>query len=58
MLVNTLMSTTSSNPLPNHANDKDLAEEFANFFMDKIQRIKTGSLQTQHTNPHEKIYLD
>ena len=39
-LVNTLMGTASSNPLPNYTNDKDLAEEFADFFMDKIQRIR------------------
>ena len=30
-LVNTLMGTTSNNPLPNHTNDKDLADEFADF---------------------------
>ena len=40
MLVNTLMGTTSSNPLPNHTNDKDLAEEFADFFMEKNQGIR------------------
>ena len=38
-MVNTLMGTSSDNPLPNHTSDKDLAEDFANFFMDKIQKI-------------------
>ena len=39
-MVNTLMGTCSNNPLPNHTNDKDLAEDFADFFMDKIQKIR------------------
>ena len=30
-MVNKLMGTSSSNPLPNHTNDKDLAEVFADF---------------------------
>ena len=30
-MVNTLMGTSSNNPLPNHANIKDLAEEFVAF---------------------------
>ena len=39
-MVNTLMGTTLDIPLPNHTNNKDLAEEFADFFMDKIQKIR------------------
>ena len=35
-MVNTLMGTSSEYPLPNHTSDKDLAEEFADFFMVKI----------------------
>ena len=57
-LVNTLMGTTSKNTLPNHTNDKDLADEFADFFMNKIQRIRdnlTG--KSWYANLHEKIYL-
>ena len=38
-MVNKLMGTASENPLPNHTSDKDLAEEFADFFMGKIQKI-------------------
>ena len=30
-LVNTLMGTTVSNPLPNHINDKLLVDRFADF---------------------------
>ena len=39
-MVNTLMGTTLDNPFPNHTSDKDLAEEFADFFMDKIQKVR------------------
>ena len=39
-LVNTIMGTTSSNPLPNHISDMLLANEFTDFFMYKIQRIR------------------
>ena len=39
-MVNTIMGTSSDNPFPNHTSDKDLAEEFADFFMDKIQKIR------------------
>ena len=39
-MVNTLMGTSPNNPLPNHTNDKDLAEEFVDFFMDKIHKIR------------------
>ena len=36
-MVNTLMGTSSNSPPPNHAHNKDFVEEFAGFFMDKIQ---------------------
>ena len=39
-LVNTLMGTASSNPFPNHTNDKVLAEDFTDFFLNKIQKIR------------------
>ena len=39
-MVNTLMGTSSSNPLPKHTSNKELAEEFAGFFMEKIQKIR------------------
>ena len=39
-MVNTLMGTSSNNPLPIHTNNKDLTEEFTDFFMDKIQKIR------------------
>ena len=39
-LVNTLMGITLSNLLPNHTNDKLLANEFADFFTNKIQKSR------------------
>ena len=52
-MVNTLMGTSSENPLPNHTSDKDLAEDFADFFMVKYRRLET-SLDIQHTNLQRK----
>ena len=34
-MVNTLMGTSSSNPLPSHTNNSNLAEEFADFLWAK-----------------------
>ena len=53
-MVNTLMGTSSSNPLPNHTNDKDLAEEFADFFMDKIQKIRDNLPENLTYEPTRK----
>ena len=38
--MNALSGITSNNPLPNHTNDKDPADEFADFLMNKIKRIR------------------
>ena len=53
-MVNTLMGTPSNNPLPNHTSNKDLAEEFADFFMTKYRRLEITSLRIQHTTYKEK----
>ena len=53
-MVNTLMVTSSNNPLPNHTSDKDLAEEFADFFMDKIQKIRDNLTQNPTYKPAKK----
>ena len=37
--MNTLIGTKSNNPLRNHTNDKNLADEFANFY-EQNQRIR------------------
>ena len=53
-MVNTLMGTSSNNPLPNHANDKDLSEEFPNFCMDKIQKIRDKLTENLTYEPTRK----
>ena len=42
-MVNTLLGTSSSNPLPNHTNDKDL-KSLLTFFWTKSRRSKTTSM--------------
>ena len=54
-MVNTLMGTSSDNPLPNHTSDKDLAEEFADFFMYKIQKIRDNLTRNQTYKHTKKI---
>ena len=54
-MVNTLTGTSSENPLPNHTSDKDLAEEFADFFMDKIQKIRDNLTGYPTYEPTKKI---
>ena len=54
-MVNTLMGTSSDNPLPNHTSNKDLAEEFADFFMDKIQKIRDNLIGNPTYEPTKKI---
>ena len=53
-MVNTLMGTSSKNPLPNHTNNKDIAEEFADFFMDKIQKIRDNLTENPICKPTRK----
>ena len=53
-MVNTLMGTSSDNPLPNHTSEKDLAEEFADFFMDKIQKIRDNLTENPTYEPTKK----
>ena len=36
------MGTVSKNPLPEYENDEELANRFAKFFVDKIQKIRDG----------------
>ena len=39
-LVNNLLGTKASNPLPESNSDEDLAEEFAEFFLSKVLKIR------------------
>ena len=52
-----ILGTSSNNPLPSHTNNKDLAEEFADFLWTKYRRSEITSLRIQHTNLQEKVYL-
>ena len=39
-LVNNMTDRTKSNPMPPGRKDSELADEFADFFLDKIRRIR------------------
>ena len=39
-LVNRIVGCTSENSMPKHNSDDQLAEEFTNYFMDKIKKIR------------------
>ena len=54
-MVNTLMGTSSDNHLPNCTSDNDLAEEFADFFMDKIQKIRDSLTGNPTYEPTKKM---
>ena len=49
-LVNTLMATHS----PNHINDKLMADEFTDFFMNKIQKIRDNLNENPVYQPMRK----
>ena len=40
-LINNITGRTSENPMPENVSDETLLNDFANFFMDKIQKICT-----------------
>jgi hypothetical protein len=39
-IVNSEIGNKKPNPMPENKSDKDLADQFANFFLDKIKRIR------------------
>ena len=41
------MNRKQETPLPDHANDKDLADEFSKFFNDKIEKIRSKLQDSQ-----------
>ena len=49
------MGTSLDNPLPNHTSNKDLAEEFADFCMDKMQKIRDNLTGNPTYEPTKKI---
>ena len=59
-LINELAGNKDQNPLPVAKSDKDLAEEFAQFFLNKIEKIREQfeSSPTYHTNNKDVPKLD
>ena len=53
-MVNTLMGTSSNNPLPNHANNKDVVGGVCWLFMDKIQKIRDNLTENPIYKPTRK----
>ena len=52
MITNTLTNNTSENPMPETSSDEKLAENFEDFFMNKIQKIRDA---LDHHPTHEPI---
>ena len=56
-LVNALMGNSTENPMPKAKTDEELAQQFADFFLEKIQKIRKmfqdiTPLQTQESEIH------
>ena len=47
-----LTGTKVDNPLPEHTDDEQLADEFADFFMGKIKTIHDNLADHPRYNPH------
>ena len=50
-IVNKLLGRKTSNPLPNAKSDEQLAEEFATYFLNKIDRIRDRFTNIQQYQP-------
>ena len=51
-LVSNLPGTKAVNPLPEHNDSEQLANEFADFFMEKIRKIRSSLDAHPIFNPH------
>ena len=51
-LVCCLTGTKMDNPLPEHTDDEELGDEFADFFMGKIKTILDSLADHARYNPH------
>ena len=51
-LVSNLTGTKADNPLPEHNDSEQLANEFADFFMEKIRKIQSSLDSHPIFNPH------
>ena len=54
-LVYSLMGTSQENPLPDNDNPEDLANEFADYFMDKIGKIRDSLADKPTYKPSGKL---
>ena len=50
-LINNIMGRTSENLIPENVSDETLVNDFANFFMDKIQKIHNALQQYDKYTP-------
>ena len=50
-LINNITGRTSENPIPENVSDETLVNDFANFFMDKIQKIHNALQQSDKYIP-------
>ena len=50
-LINNITGRTSENPMPENVSDETLVNDFANFFMDKIQKICNALQQYDKYTP-------
>ena len=46
LLVNKLMGNTAQNPLPPNKTDEELTEDFAGYFLSKIEKIRESLINT------------
>ena len=55
-LVNSLTGATITNPMPDHqGSDEELADQFSEFFMDKITKIRQGlDIYPKYDPPHRQ----
>ena len=53
-LVSELTSSVKDNPLPNGKSNKELAEEFVDFFLKKIQHIHDGLEGFEKFSPQQR----
>ena len=56
-LINNITETSKENPLPDHTNKETLANEFAEFFLEKIQKIQSELDNKLNTDEQELYQL-
>ncbi len=49
-LVNNIKGVKKQNPMPENITDENLAENFADFFLNKVLKIRDGDLLTKRNS--------